>query len=313
MHKSTYLRMEYLVKYYETIFTKNKTVVRVLDIGSFDVNGTYKTIFDDSRYYYTGMDMTDGPNVDLVPKDIYHWEEIADESFDLVISGQVFEHIEYPWLTIKEVERVLKPSGFCIIIAPNSGREHKAPKDCYRYYADGLAALAKWANLNVLHTSISGVPEGEKSGDWVNDWNDGCLVAQKEPSGKMVAEQPFIQERRVPTFGYFDTVRIWEMAVKQAYERFQEKKPVVLFGAGWIGDMALEILGSDKVKFFVDHSKDKIGKIYRGKEVISFDDYQKNSSRYNCIITASYHASLEIMRNMEQAGLRYEGLYLKEL
>lgn len=39
--------------------------------------------------------MVDGPNVDLVPKDIYYWEEITDESFDLVISGQVFEHIEY--------------------------------------------------------------------------------------------------------------------------------------------------------------------------------------------------------------------------
>lgn len=134
MHRSSYLRMEYLVRYYEKYFGSSEKEIKVLDIGSYDMGGTYKEIFQDSQYYYVGMDMAQGPNVDIKPNDIYHWKEIEDEAFDLVISGQAFEHIEYPWLTIKEIARVLKPSGFCIIIAPNSGMEHKTPKDCWRYF-----------------------------------------------------------------------------------------------------------------------------------------------------------------------------------
>ncbi|MEM1725222.1 MAG: methyltransferase domain-containing protein, partial [Thermoplasmata archaeon] len=42
-----------------------------------------------------------------VVKDPYNWIEIEDSSVDVVISGQAFEHIEYPWLTIKEIYRVL--------------------------------------------------------------------------------------------------------------------------------------------------------------------------------------------------------------
>lgn len=133
-----------------------RETVKVLDIGSYDVNGTYRGIFDTSEWQYTGLDMEAGPNVDIVPKDPYHWDSIPDETFDLVISGQAFEHIEYPWVTIKEIERVLKPSGFCILSAPSAGEEHKYPKDCYRYYADGLTALAKWTGLKVCHTSVGG-------------------------------------------------------------------------------------------------------------------------------------------------------------
>jgi len=35
---------------------------KTLDVGSFDVNGSLKDLFDD----YTGIDMREGPNVDIV-------------------------------------------------------------------------------------------------------------------------------------------------------------------------------------------------------------------------------------------------------
>lgn len=44
MHKSSYLRMQYLVHYYEPYFTTND-VIRILDVGSYDVNGSYRDIF----------------------------------------------------------------------------------------------------------------------------------------------------------------------------------------------------------------------------------------------------------------------------
>ncbi len=50
MHRSSYLRMEYLVKYYEANFAGDEEEIKVLDIGSYDMGGIYKEIFQDSRY-----------------------------------------------------------------------------------------------------------------------------------------------------------------------------------------------------------------------------------------------------------------------
>lgn len=221
MHESSYLRMQYLVKNYEPLLKKGKETVKVLDIGSYDVNGTYRGIFDTSEWQYTGLDMEAGPNVDIVPKDPYHWDSIPDETFDLVISGQAFEHIEYPWVTIKEIERVLKPSGFCILSAPSAGEEHKFPKDCYRYYADGLTALAKWAGLKVCHTSVGGVPEAKHLEKWKNDWNDAFLVAQKAPYGTEKLPQPFVREDRVKFYGYKGMRQLCRMAAAGIYHKFK--------------------------------------------------------------------------------------------
>lgn len=309
MHKSSYLRMEHLIRHYEPYFTQNKESIKVLDIGSYDVNGTYRQILTNPRYEYTGMDMAAGPNVDIVPKDIYHWDEIADETYDLVLSGQVFEHIEYPWLTIREIARVLKPSGLCILIAPSSGMEHKAPKDCYRYYADGFAALASWADLKVWHTSVGGVPKTEQLDDWLDDWNDGCLVAQKMPFWIETIEEPLAQEKRFPVYGFRDVYKLWEAAVMRAVQKFETKKPAVLFGAGLIGSIVLEIMGAENVQYFVDHSSTKIGREYRGKQIVSAEDYLKESSKYNCLITASYAASVEIRQELECAGAQCAILY----
>ena len=39
--------------------------------------------------------MAPGKNVQLVPVDPYYWKEVAPGSFDVVISGQAFEHAEF--------------------------------------------------------------------------------------------------------------------------------------------------------------------------------------------------------------------------
>lgn len=311
MHKSSYLRMEYLIRHYEPFFGKNKQAIRVLDIGSYDMGGTYKQIFENLHYHYTGMDMVEGPNVDLVPEDIYHWKEIEEETFNLVISGQVFEHIEYPWLTMQEIARVLKPSGFCILIAPNSGIEHRAPKDCYRYYADGLSALAKWVDFKVHHVSVGGVPKVEKVSDWMSEWNDACLVAQKKPWMEIFTGEPFTEEKRVPV-NDSTSYQMWKNAVARACRSFTEEKPIVLFGAGWIGDLVLEILGNHRVSFWVDSSKGKIGGEHRGKRIVSPEEYLKEKNKYNCLITASYGASLAIYQRLKEQGAECRILYSEE-
>lgn len=121
----------------------------ILDVGAYDVNGSLRPIFQTEHWTYTGLDVSPGPNVDLVPKDPYQWTEIADASYDAVVSASCFEHCEFFWLTIREIARVLKPCGLLWLAAPSGGYEHRHPVDCYRFQPDGFRALAKWAGLSV--------------------------------------------------------------------------------------------------------------------------------------------------------------------
>lgn len=176
MHKSSMLRMEWFVKSYVIDDTNKK----ILDVGSYGVNGTYKELFLSKKIQYVGLDIVEGPNVDIVMDEPYLWASIEDNSYDYIISGQAFEHIEYPWLTIREIYKKLKPGGITCIIAPNTALEHKYPYDCYRYFSDGLSALAKWVGLKVLDVSVAGIPSRGISPDWYSSHNDVCLIAMKE-------------------------------------------------------------------------------------------------------------------------------------
>lgn len=171
---------------------------RVLDIGSYNVNGSYRTLFDNIDIEYVGLDIEEGPNVDVVADKLYSWDILQDESFDYIISGQAFEHIEYPWLTMKEIYKKLKKEGIVCIIAPNGLLEHRYPVDCYRYYADGMRALAKWGGLKILEVNVGGVPHKQVSSEWDDLWNDVDVVACKSRDilNKYADKKMFSTERR---------------------------------------------------------------------------------------------------------------------
>lgn len=149
----------------------------ILDLGSQDINGSYKKIFQEPKWRYIGVDMTPGQNVDIVLTDIYKWEELQSNSIDVIISGQAFEHIEFFWLTMQEISRVLKPGGLCCIIAPSSGTEHRYPVDCWRFYSDGFKALAKWAGLFVVFAETQQENLGYDDGSDI--WKDSIFIARK--------------------------------------------------------------------------------------------------------------------------------------
>jgi SAM-dependent methyltransferase len=153
VHATSFNSMKYLV--HQLHAGRGDEPLRVLDVGSMLAEEAqvrcYRDIFQNlPQVTYTGLDVAPGRNVDIVALNPYNFP-LASDSFDWVISGQAFEHIEFPWLTIREIARVLKPQGIAIIIAPSSGPEHRYPLDCWRYYPDGMRALAKWSDLECLH------------------------------------------------------------------------------------------------------------------------------------------------------------------
>ncbi len=153
----------------------------IYDLGSQDVNGSYRPIFSEPKWQYMGLDMVPGKNVDVVLHTPYVWSEISRNSADVLISGQAFEHIKYFWITMLEVARVLKPGGICCILAPSSGPEHRYPLDCWRFYPDGMIALAHFAQMEVLEANTQWEDKGYSDGsDW---WHDSILVCRKPTLG----------------------------------------------------------------------------------------------------------------------------------
>lgn len=157
--------------------------LRILDVGSYDVNGSYRPLFDDPAWDYVGLDMEPGPGVDHVVERHFWWSTMSARSFDIVISGQAFEHIEFPWVTILELERVLRPGGTCCLVVPSSGPEHRYPRDCWRFYPDGLVALAHWADLDVVRAETHWGDEGW--GEDSDQWHDSVLIARKPRRSRM--------------------------------------------------------------------------------------------------------------------------------
>ena len=179
MHQSSMAAMAAFVD--EHLKSRRGESLRVLDVGSMDVNGSYRTLFDDPAWAYTGLDLEKGAGVDVVVDQPYLWRSLADASFDVVVSGQAFEHFEYPWVSIVEVARVLRPGGLVCLIVPSGGYEHRYPLDCWRYYPDGIAALARWADLDVVSAETNWEPKGDYTDDSA-EWKDTVLVARK-PAG----------------------------------------------------------------------------------------------------------------------------------
>lgn len=93
--------------------------VRVLDIGSLNINGSARDFFTDCEY--VGVDVAEGPGVDVVG--LGEELEFPDQCFDTVISAECFEH-NPKWLeTFVNMHRM--SSGLVVFTCATEGRpEH---------------------------------------------------------------------------------------------------------------------------------------------------------------------------------------------
>lgn len=91
---------------------------KVLDVGSLDINGNNRYLFDDS--VYTGIDIGEGNNVDEVS--LGHEYDAPDDTYDVIISTECFEHDMYYEKTISNIIRMLKPGGMFLFSCAAPGR-----------------------------------------------------------------------------------------------------------------------------------------------------------------------------------------------
>lgn len=111
---------------------------RVLEVGSYDVNGTIR----DTLGITVGVDMREGPGVDIVVSAYSLVAEFGVESFDSVVSCDVLEHIEDWKLAMEQMWEVLKPDGFLLLTManPDKGR-HAYPDDYWRFTMEQFKKL----------------------------------------------------------------------------------------------------------------------------------------------------------------------------
>lgn len=112
--------------------------VKVLEVGSLDINGSIRGFFKDCDYI--GCDIGHGAGVDVVCAG----EELdyPDNMFDTVASCECFEHNPEWVATFKNMHRMAKKNGLIFMSCATTGRaEHGTPRTspaaapfCGEYY-----------------------------------------------------------------------------------------------------------------------------------------------------------------------------------
>lgn len=135
----------------------------VLEVGSADVNGNVRNLFEGCNYI--GTDMQAGNNVDIVVNGHDLKEHFKDKEFDLVFSFDTFEHDDKFWETMEQMKQVTKPGGWIVIGAP--GRNcplHEHPGDYWRFMPQGIQSLMEGlaeVEIDAQHDEAGREPEDE--------------------------------------------------------------------------------------------------------------------------------------------------------
>lgn len=148
----------------------------VLDIGSYDYNGSYRSLFQSPKNKYIGVDIKSGPGVDVIIGS-HAWEFLKD--VDAIISGQTFEHVQNVPYLLMQLYAVLKPGGLMCIISPSEGPQHDYPKWYQNFTIKEMKDYVKTAGFIVDSCKI----------DKTLPFCDLCCMAHKPDKGEELKEK----------------------------------------------------------------------------------------------------------------------------
>jgi SAM-dependent methyltransferase len=131
--------------------------MKVLEIGPDTFPSSYQKLAAQDGMRWDTLDLYDSPSLTYPKSPLYSFP-VPDCAYDIVLSGQVIEHVAKIWKWMPELARVVKPGGRVITINPASWPYHDAPIDCWRIYPKGMEALSEEAGLKV-ETSYWGTLE----------------------------------------------------------------------------------------------------------------------------------------------------------
>jgi SAM-dependent methyltransferase len=180
---------------------------RVLEVGSWNATGTVRDRFTDCDY--TGVDVAPGPCVDRVcpGQDL----DYPDGHFDVVISMECFEHNPAWRETFRNMVRMLRPGGLCIVTCACIGRgEHGTSRRAAHSSLTVLTGSEHYTNLRKSDLAAAVDLRGVFGDAWGLFYNmyfyDLYFVGLKRPAEgslpeDLVREVRAITEEKPPALG----------------------------------------------------------------------------------------------------------------
>lgn len=151
---------------------------RVLDVGSFDVNGSARPIIEGlGCAEYVGIDFRMGPRVDIQLDASQIIPHFKSESFDVVVSTEMLEHCQDWRRAIDNMKAVLKPGGYIYITCRGPGFTYHPEEtaegaygDYWRFTVEDFAKIfADFETLDLRRDPTPGVLyKGRKPRNTVN-------------------------------------------------------------------------------------------------------------------------------------------------
>jgi SAM-dependent methyltransferase len=133
--------IEFFIKNVEKEEFKDK---KILEVGSKYINGSVRPLIERfcSPKEYIGVDIEHGKFVDIILPAEKLTKYFGFESFDVVISTELLEHVKDWRLVITEMKNVLKRGGYIYITTRSKGFPYHAyPYDFWRYETNDLKKI----------------------------------------------------------------------------------------------------------------------------------------------------------------------------
>ena len=135
----------------ERMLTKDVVAGRdVLEVGAYDVNGSIRPHAESlAPRSYIGVDIAEGPRVDRVLDATRLIETFGRESFDVVVTTEMVEHVR-DWRTVMaNLKGVLRPGGHLLVTTRSAGFPyHGWPYDFWRYEPEDMRRI--FADLELI-------------------------------------------------------------------------------------------------------------------------------------------------------------------
>jgi SAM-dependent methyltransferase len=151
---------------------------RILEVGSYNVNGTPRDVFQKHSNFYHGVDIAKGPGVDatITPGGLLEHVTTHQLStgmpmlpFDLVICCEMLEHDINVMESIYQMRMIVAPGGWMIVTSPSHEfPEHQYPRDYWRLMPNAYedVIFKDWAIVDTYVTPTS-------------PWASSCYLGRK--------------------------------------------------------------------------------------------------------------------------------------
>lgn len=108
---------------------------QILDMGCFNVNGSVRPFVESLKpKKYVGVDIKSGLGVDIVCKAEDTLKMFGKESFDVVLSTDLLEHVNNWRAVVSNMKNLCKPNGVILATTCMQGFQyHGYPYDFWRY------------------------------------------------------------------------------------------------------------------------------------------------------------------------------------